>query len=340
MKQYQRHAFTLIELLVVIAIIAILVALLLPAVQQAREAARRSSCKNNLKQLGIAMHNYHDTHQTFPQAQYRCDGNPACQNPAGSGTPKVWEGSGFLVSLLPYMEEGPLFDRWDSNQHYIRAPNQALSRTRITAYLCPSDIEYTEGGYPGVNYAGCGGSTTNIWSDRSDGMLQRRANTRMRDCLDGTSSTVMIGELLVGDGVQGSISETDIRRVQTPPAIANREFITQAELESVATACDAIAPDSAGSFSRCGRNWSSPYPNQTRFNTAATPNWRHLSCAFGGGFGLCTDRSGVFAARSRHRGGVQVTLADGSTRFISENIDLLTWQRLGNRKDGEVVGEF
>jgi len=320
------RGFTLIELLVVIAIIAVLVALLLPAVQQAREAARRSSCKNNLKQLGLALHNYHDTHMRFPLGHSTIEG-------ANS-----WHGHGVFVDLLPFIDQTPLYNQWNMNITYNSGNNNTLSRNTITGLRCPSDRDYP-GAEPGVNYAVCGGASVNLWSATSNGTFPRLQSLKMRDLIDGTSNVIVFGELLTGDNSPGSVSDSDIV-VTSNTGFANQNFPTTAEIATAETACNGSDPTAIASLSRNGRNWSSPYPSQTRFNTAAPPNWRGRSCAMGGNFGLAADRNGIFAARSRHTGGVHVTLGDGSVRFVSENIDLQTWQWLGARDDGNPVGEF
>lgn len=324
-----RSAFTLIELLVVIAIIAILVALLLPAVQQAREAARRSSCKNNLKQMGLALHNYHDTYSRFPQGQFYIQGASS------------WHGHSGWVALLPFLEQGAIFDQWDDDSHVYAGTNNTLRRNRLSAFRCPSDTDFGTNGGPGNNYAGCAGSTWRIWTNGdSRGVITRRNCMRMRDVTDGTSNVIMVGEILTGDGSDTRISDSDIVRLDPAPTFADEHFITQAELNTAATSIDAADPTAAGSYSNCGRDWAAGHAYQTLFNTAAPPNWKHRSAAFGGGFGECADRSGLYASRSRHKGGVQSCLADGSVRFVSENVDLQTWHRLGCRDDGEVLGEF
>ena len=325
-KLRAQRGFTLIELLVVIAIIAVLVALLLPAVQQAREAARRSSCKNNLKQLGLALHNYHDTHTRFPLGQSWIVGQNS------------WHGHGIFVDLLPFADQAPLYNRWNFNLTYIAGSNTALARTKLPFLKCPSDRDYP-GAEPGVNYAGCGGSSINIWSARSNGVFPKRSSLMMGDLTDGTSNVIAFSEHLVGDNAQGGVSDSDIV-VTSNTGFADQNFPTVAEINNAATICNAADPTAIPSLSRNGRHWAAPYPSQSRFNTAAPPNWQGRSCAMGGNFGLAADRNGIFAARSRHTGGVHVGLADGSVRFISENIDLQTWQWLGARADGNPVGEF
>lgn len=322
-----QRGFTLIELLVVIAIIAILIALLLPAVQQAREAARRSSCKNNLKQLGIALHNYHDTFTKFPQGQFQIQG-------ANS-----WEGHGIFVDLLPYVDQAPLYEQWNMSATFLAGANINLANQKIPVYKCPTDLSYS-GAEPGVNYAGCGGSTVNIWSSDSNGIFPRLRSKDMGSIIDGTTNVIAFSELLVGDNSQAGVSDADIVQQGTPPTFANVNFPTQAEILSAEAGCNALSTTGAASLSQNGRHWSSPHPSQSRFNTTAPPNWSGRTCAFGGAFGQAADRNGIYPARSRHTGGVQACLGDGSVRFISENIDLLTWQRLGAADDGNPVGEF
>lgn len=329
-----RHpkGFTLIELLVVIAIIAILVALLLPAVQQAREAARRSSCKNNLKQLGLALHNYHDTYQLFPQGQFHifyADGSSS------------WHGHSAWVSLLPFVEQNAIFDQWNHSLHAYSGTNNTLRQNKISTFMCPSDTAFGSNSGPGNNYAGNAGSTPMIWvTGDSHGVIVRRKCIGMRDITDGTSNVIMVSEILTGDGDQNRVSDTDIAQLATAPTFANPEFATQAELDAAGALIDAIDPTAQASYSHCGRDWAAGHAYQTLFNTTAPPNWKHRSAAFGGNFGECSDRSGLWVARSRHKGGVQAGLADGSVRFISENLDLQTWHRLGARDDGQVLGEF
>ncbi len=323
-----RRAFTLIELLVVIAIIAVLIALLLPAVQQAREAARRSQCKNNLKQLGLALHNYHDTYQMFPKLQYTFTGSQA------------WEGHGPWVSVLPQMEQAPLYQQWNMSANYQNQAN-TLQRTRIPAYLCPTDSAWS-GAEAGNNYAVSLGSDWNMWGPgKSNGLFQRNMELGFRDATDGTSNTLAVSEIIKGDNSQNSNGPGDIVNGSATPAFANASFPTQAELNSYATASiDSLNTNSQASNSRCGKEWSSPQPFSAGINTTAPPNWQHRSTAIGGGFGDCADRSGINPPRSLHTGGVNVLMGDGSGRFVSDNINLATWQYIGARNDGQPVGDF
>jgi prepilin-type N-terminal cleavage/methylation domain-containing protein len=295
-----RSGFTLIELLVVIAIIAILIALLLPAVQQAREAARRTQCRNNLKQLGIAMHNYHDNFLVFPPAHTQI----ASKLPSAA----PWEGRGLFVALLPYIDQAPMFNLYNFDVHCLSQP-ATIVNAKLPAFLCPSDPSYpTAAG--NSNYAGCGGSTPNLWAATSNGVMNRFNKCGIRDLTDGSSNVIMFGEQLHGDDVLASAGDADITRAPTAPTFAIADFPTQGELDTAATSSCTIAPTAETSLSQNGRNWVSPFPSQSLFNTTAPPNWKRRTCAFGGSFGQAADRNGVFPARcqacrrrARHDGG-------------------------------------
>jgi len=195
-----RRGFTLIELLVVIAIIAILIALLLPAVQQAREAARRSQCQNNLKQLGLAMHNYHDTHGVFPPGLSFNLPNGTAPHVANAAAKSL---IGWQVMIFPYIEQAPLYNQIQQtgafDQRWLSVPafTGSIAKIRIPAYRCPSDTlgdvnTSTNGlGYGATNYAGnYGGDFGPNWT----GILFPNSSVKIRDITDGTSQTVMIGE--------------------------------------------------------------------------------------------------------------------------------------------------
>jgi prepilin-type N-terminal cleavage/methylation domain-containing protein len=200
----QRLGFTLVELLVVIAIIGVLVALLLPAVQSAREAARRMKCQNHLKQIGLGLHNYHDVHGGLPPGGM-----------ATASTAAANDGMGFHVFLLPYVEQDALFRQFNTSNPYNAAPNRALGATKVGFYLCPSAInlytentgEYAPSGEKGwtTHYHGNMGpndvtsnryeviSSTN-GGQATQGVLGRDTKTRLAEITDGTSNTFMVGE--------------------------------------------------------------------------------------------------------------------------------------------------
>ena len=304
-KRSSRQGFTLIELLVVIAIIAVLIALLLPAVQQAREAARRTQCKNNLKQIGLAMHNYHDTYNTLPIGALGC-----CE---GS-----WQ-----VRILPFMELGNLYDRYDFSESYgdtAHSINHEVTEQRIAAYTCPSDTPSTYNGLTKHNYAVNFGATgarqqpslgtsPNIvefkgapftW-DRSES-YSNQVCFRFGDIPDGLSNTLMVAE------VQQGIND-DLRGFGWWSW--GSQFTTY------------LAPNSPTPDAMQTANYCDSMPEQ------------NLPCVV-----ATTSNPINVAARSRHTGGVQAVLCDGSVTFISENINLATWRALSSSRGGEVVGEF
>ncbi|QDV52989.1 DUF1559 domain-containing protein [Gimesia fumaroli] len=300
-NRHQRTAFTLIELLVVIAIIAILIALLLPAVQQAREAARRSTCKNNLKQLGLALHNYHETHRLFPPGMIYRVVTPS--SPGGKRTP-------FCVHLLPYIDQANIYNLYDHNQNWhatVHDPQPAGNGVRlvpIPVWQCPTDRESIWSANPDGsirgNYAVNWGQGT-FGNQIKPSPFRNTFGARMRDITDGSSNTLAMMEML-----KPETSADDYRA-----------WIWNDEPESVV-------------MTRVGPNSSAP-----DLVTHCVSEAGRLPCT---GSIAGPDRSN--ASRSLHVGGVHALLCDGAVRFISENIDLNTWQSLSSMSGGEVIGEF
>ncbi|MBA2114120.1 DUF1559 family PulG-like putative transporter [Bremerella alba] len=316
-------AFTLVELLVVIAIIGVLIALLLPAVQQAREAARRIQCNNNLKQLGLALHNYHDTFLVFPPGKI------------GTTFPDTYTAAtanrrlGWTAFIYPFIEQDNVYQQfvpYMNGDLQIGSPaTWPASETRIPALNCPSDpassksIGFNSSGAERErayhSYAGCMGSTgTMIGSDNSgsqlNGMFYSASKTRMRDLTDGTSNTAMVGEIRLAeaDGSQSGDSGDDWRGYTFNMAAPNNWFSTR-NPPNTATA------DQLG---RCRQD----FDDMPCVKVSVSNDNMYLH------------------ARSMHPGGALTCLADGSVRFIPETIHTETFQFLGSRNDGQVLGEF
>jgi len=319
--QPRQRAFTLIELLVVIAIIAILIALLLPAVQQAREAARRTQCRNNLKQIGLAIHNYESSHKMFP--------------PGRLGFPMVFSAQ---AHILPYMDNSTLYNLIDFNTRpsfTTPAPspmsrNDIAVRTIIPHYLCPSDFGSVRGSEFGpTNYVAVAGSGTGASNsiNTGDGVMYSRSSTRFRDVTDGMSNTACFGEHTLGVGGNPSSPSG------SAPTNPEGEVL---ELTGATPTTDASCVVGAGGnwSGNRGAKWMNGHYGDTLYNHYYPPNARQFDC------GNASHNFGLTAARSRHEGGVMLLICDGSVRFVSENIDLTNWRSIATRAGGEVVGEF
>jgi prepilin-type N-terminal cleavage/methylation domain-containing protein/prepilin-type processing-associated H-X9-DG protein len=350
----QRAGFTLIELLVVIAIIAVLIGLLVPAVQKVREAANRMSCTNNLKQLGIAMHSYHDANQKFPANQQQVGVN-------------VWESLSATYWILPYIEQDSLFKTITlptnapaqgvsaggsgNGTNWSAAYNGAMN-TAIKTLICPSAQPSAKRGTnnrgwdgPGSNYGWSYGSRVYAnWDGSSNGIIAQTKQTRMADITDGTTNTIMAGEFLSGSNASATGGPGkypfDIFFAGDAPfnSVVNKDFATAAELDAIGSAAK-NSPQGVLSANGSMPLWYAS--TQSAFNTSAPPNWRWPSA----GGSCCPGGShdwgpGVIPPRSLHSGGVNVGLGDGSVKFIRDSIDLLTFQRLGSRNDGQPVGDY
>jgi len=339
MRSTSRRGFTLIELLVVIAIIAVLIALLLPAVQAAREAARRSQCINNLKQLGLGLHNYHQGVNAFPMGvSYVDQGQGNGNNPWGQ-----WSAQ---AMMMPYMEMQSLFnaanfnlpvDGGNVNGYQI---NSTVNLTKVNTFLCPSDGN--AGAVSGNlnNYYGCYGTSAAPSLQQTTGIFAFRTSYTIANVLDGTSNTVAFSECLVGPGsVPGnsrslskqSVGESNYVDVYTtlPAGTAAPGTTLPAQLAK----CNA----STNNATSKGLRWAGGDTGYTLFNTVVPPNspqYKWGTCKNGGG-GI--DQADYVNAQSNHSGGVNVMMADGSVRFVKDSISWNTWWAIGTKGNGEVV---
>lgn len=337
----QRRAFTLIELLVVIAIIAVLIGLLLPAVQQAREAARRTQCKNNLKQFGLSIHNYESSVGSFP--------------PGRTGFPMVFSAH---AQLLPYFDGANVYNGIDFNTAptfpeppvapYSR--NTIASMTRMPIFLCPSDFGTIQGNsYAPTNYVVCTGSGSNPtarYIRAGDGVMfdpRLIGIVRFRDVIDGLSNTVAFSESILGNGYSAGGDGTSSIPGSTNPVSPTQQVLnlttnqpsggpyTAANDTSLTTCVVGATGWWAGNR---GAKWMNGHFGDTLYNHGLTPNSSHFDC------GNLSHAVGLTAARSRHSGGVTVLMCDGSVRFVGNNVDLTIWQSLATKSGGEVIGEF
>jgi prepilin-type processing-associated H-X9-DG protein len=326
----------LIELLVVIAIIAVLIALLLPAVQAAREAARRAQCVNNLKQLGLALHNYEQAVGSLPW---------------GLG-PNSWNDWGALPLMLPYFEQTALFNAINfantgnatntgNGGTSGRAwQNMTIFNAKVNTLICPSDQDRITSTFGRNNYSGNAGSTPNSLHKSSPldglfGYILSNKIVKFAMITDGLSNTAAFSERVKGIGIENKLQRDNLNpssSVYALPSTGN-----QSQSQPYYLACKAVTaktglwqglspviPDSAGS------QWFSGYESFSRYNHVMPPNGNN--CGYGTWAG-----EGAFTASSRHPGGVNVLFADGSTRFIKNSISPQTWWAIGSRAGNEVL---
>ena len=345
-----RRGFTLIELLVVIAIIGVLIALLLPAVQAAREAARRSQCINNLKQLGLALQNYHDAIGSFPW----------------NHGPYGWNDWSCFPLMLPYIEQSPLYNATNffntangacnpynpgantannDGSGAITGPNGTTMLAKLNFLLCPSDPDRLTNQHGHTNYMMNAGSSADdfvyyqnnltpdqfqgigVWAGNSPGSTPTFRMPGLRDVLDGTSQTAAFSEMVKGIG-QGQTWDPTLPTSSTFQVSSNPTLNPMADYNL----CRAITPNSSAPLgsNAHGYFWFGGQPEYASYNHVMPPNG--FSCSF-------QNAGDAATASSRHGALVNVVFCDGSTRSIRSTVNVAVWQALGTKANNEVISQ-
>ena len=371
MVRSKKHGFTLIELLVVIAIIAILISLLLPAVQQAREAARRTQCRNNLKQIALALHNYHDVHSVFPPGRM------------APGKVDCWIGwVSPLVHILPMIDQANVFDQIDFTQTRLRdgdplcLGNDFVRTLAIPAFQCPSDPGHESGDNTNsyrLNWGviGAGGRNTDDGLSEADpytstygglldgtggGAFSDNGGVSVSNMRDGTSNTLLYSERILSNGDSAApFAGNFLHQVPNGTKIVDKNNINTTPIDNafIVSACAAATATVNGApagsygwrtdFGKGNQNFEPPWMSSSlaagAFNTLTTPNSQIYDCG-AGSVPDSPNEPGQVAARSYHTGSVLAALADGSCRAVSDAIDLSVWQAASTRNGGEILGDW
>jgi prepilin-type N-terminal cleavage/methylation domain-containing protein/prepilin-type processing-associated H-X9-DG protein len=355
----QKHrGFTLIELLVVIAIIAVLIALLLPAVQSAREAARRIQCTNNLKQIGLALHNYHTAFNTFALG-----GAGVWNGPYGNGYVASWGTFGAMTMMLDYLEQQPVYNAcnfslavWWSNSSGAGFPqNSTVSTAVIMSFICPSDgltpVNPQGQQWTGRinNYYASVGTTVAYWGGNPvSGLFTQGGQAYgVQACTDGTSNTIAFGECLAGPTTSGlsQLFRNGVNLSGPPSSLWGASGVTDAVRNPAAALADlqtCAQALQAGNFVQQddrGARWAVDDGGEGLFNTIVPPSnqlYAFGCCNFNAPGSGCDDGY-YFGSSSNHPGGANFLFADGHVNFLKSSINIQTYWSLGTRNVGEVI---
>jgi prepilin-type N-terminal cleavage/methylation domain-containing protein/prepilin-type processing-associated H-X9-DG protein len=359
----RRRAFTLIELLVVIAIIAVLIALLLPAVQAAREAARRAQCVNNMKQIGLAMHNYHSIHECFPSGGlnvFDATANAVAANAQDFSA---------QFRLLSAMENQAIFNAANfayscfNTDTYGCTANSTATLPRLATFLCPSEPVpgwnllrvsglLSNNRAPGNSYFASYGSGIeydgSMTGGPPNGVFQIKGSSiGLRDITDGSSNSIAFGEWRIGSGIATQFTiPTDIIFSGVTPAGTARNNGTMVTTSSVFVAalpawiaqCAAKLTTTANRPAPVavqGQDWAFSMPGYSLGSTLLPPNARYPSCNINGANSQFTP--GMYNLSSRHPGGANILMGDGSVKFLKDSVNRPTLWALGTRAAGEVI---
>lgn len=325
-----KSGFTLVEVLVAVAIIGMLIALILPAVQSAREAARRIECRSRLSNIGLALHNFEGSHKAFPSAHL---GFAAPQGGFEYYSP--------FAHLLPYFDQSSLYNKINfgvGGSFSVNPQHYGIGDHAIASFLCPSDR-----GDTGCNFRFCTGSSAYAWDftdiTRRNGAFTRHEVHSSRDFTDGLSYTIGASEKSKSSPLDSGWSSrtdfwysglTDLLGYNPPTDIVVRT-------------CASVGTAPLRFGSHAGNSWLLGFYDFTLYNHSVPPNSHIPDCSLldcGSPVPSNDAEAGVFGARSFHSGGVNCLFMDGSARFVSNTIDLSVWQSLSTRAQGDSVGQF
>lgn len=327
----KRRGFTLIELLVVIAIIAVLIALLLPAIQQAREAARRAQCNNNLKQLGLALANYESAYGMFPPGVIGQNNGPTTLGHVAQG----WDSWSGLAMLLPFIDQQQIYDQANFIFHNHEIVNTTCRNATIAGFLCPSESYRRNSS---SNYRLSRGLGFN-WN-APGGMFYRLGHVGISQISDGTSNTIAIGEGRLGSDRYDPVTSMhqSVADPSVVPAVNNAFDMSAMDTGGYLQACAAGATVAGSNvYNQQGWWWNSGDSHQgVQATTHYTPNTPDANCDND----TSSTEARVLTMSSYHTGGVNVLMADGSVHFASDSIDLKLWRAAGTIANGDSSEAF